>query len=240
MQGEEVTLVGLRSSVAPLLSARPGDAVAAYYALEHDARRVRLFVEPAVGSPRAFAAVCQTGLDLFRPLVVMRGEGEPLRRALAQALAHGRPYLFSAPMAARDDIQALAIVSAARAHAVFVLEAGAFVPVMNVLTIVSRTPDGQIRAAIRGRDGDPVAEAGTSWLGKGYAEVYVRVRDGARGRGLGKSVASAVCVEAQALGRAPIFVTAQDNAPAQGVARRLGFRDTGAIEWSGSLSRAAA
>jgi predicted GNAT family acetyltransferase len=51
---------------------------------------------------------------------------------------------------------------------------------------------------------------------------------------------SAVCVEAQALGRAPIFVTAQDNAPAQGVARRLGFRDTGAIEWGGSLSRIAA
>lgn len=232
-----MTLPGLRSSVAPLLSARPGDAVAAYYALEHDTRRVRLFVESAIGPSRAFVAVCQTGLDLFRPLVVMRGDGEPLRRALAQALAPGRPYLFSAPMAARDDILAVATVGAAQANAVFVLGAGALTPVMNVLTVVSRTPDGQIRAAIRGRDGDPVAEAGTSWLGKAYAEVYVRVRDGARGRGLGKSVVSAVCVEAQALGRAPIFVTAQDNAPAQGVARRLGFRDTGAIEWGGSLSR---
>jgi GNAT superfamily N-acetyltransferase len=240
MQGEEVTGVGLRSSVTPLLSARPGDAVAAYYALEHDPRRVRLFVEPASGQPRAFAAVCQTGLDLFRPLIVIRGDGEPLRRALVQALTPGRPYLFSAPMSARDDILAVAIVSAAQAHAVFALQAGALVPVMNVLTIVSRTPDGQIRAAIRGRDGEPVAEAGTSWLGKGYAEVYVRVREGARGRGLAKSVVSAVCVETQALGRAPIFVAAQDNAPAQSVARRLGFRDTGAIEWSGSLSRAAA
>ena len=235
-----MTLVGLRSSVAPLLSARPGDAVAAYYALEHDSRRVRLFVEPGVGPPCAFAAVCQTGLDLFRPLIVMRGDGEPLRRALAQALAPGRPYLFSAPMGARDDILAVAIVRAAQAHAVYVLETGALVPVMNVLTVVSRTPDGQIRAAIRGRDGEPVAEAGTSWLGKGYAEVYVRVREGARGRGLGKSVVSAVCVEALALGRAPIFVTAQDNAPAQGVARHLGFRDTRVIEWSGSLSRIAA
>lgn len=235
-----MTLLALRSSVAPLLSARPGDAVAAYYALEHDTRRVRIVVEPATGPSRAFVAVCQTGLDLFRPLVVMRGDGEPLRRALAQALAPGRPYLFSAPMAARDDILAAATVGAAQAHAVFVLEAGALTPVMNVLTIVSRTPDGQIRAAIRGRDGDPVAEAGTSWLGKAYAEVYVRVREGARGRGLGKSVVSAVCVEVQALGRAPIFVTAQDNAPAQGIARRLGFRDTGAIEWSGSLARIAA
>lgn len=235
-----MTLLALRSSVAPLLSARPGDAVAAYYALEHDTRRVRIVVEPAIGPSRAFVAVCQTGLDLFRPLVVMRGDGEPLRRALAQALAPGRPYLFSAPMAARDDILAAATVGAAQAHAVFVLEAGALTPVMNVLTIVSRTPDGQIRAAIRGRDGDPVAEAGTSWLGKAYAEVYVRVREGARGRGLGKSVVSAVCVEVQALGRAPIFVTAHDNAPAQGIARRLGFRDTGAIEWSGSLSRIAA
>lgn len=234
-----MTLVGLRSSVAPLLSARPGDAVAAYYALEHDARRVRLFVEPTAGPPRAFAAVCQTGLDLFRPLIVMRGEGELLRRALAQALGPGRPYMFSAPMAARDDVLAVATVGSAQAHAVFVLEAGALTPVMNVLTIVSRTPDGQIRAVIRGRDGDAVAEAGTSWLGKGYAEVYARVREGARGRGLGKSVVSAVCVEAQALGRAPIFVTAQDNASAQSLARRLGFRDTGAMEWSGSLSRIA-
>lgn len=240
MQGEEVTLVGLRSSVAPLLSARPGDALAAYYALEHDPRRVRLFVEPASGAPRAFAAVCQTGLDLFRPLVVLRGDGEPLRRVLAQALAPGRPYLFSAPMAARDAILSMAVVSAAQANVVFVLDAGALTPVMNVLTIISRTPDGQIRAAIRGRDGDPVAEAGTSWLGKGYAEVYVRVREGARGRGLAKSVVSAVCVEVQALGRVPIFVTAQDNAPARGVALRLGFRDSGVSEWSGALSRAAA
>ena len=232
-----MTLVGLRFSVAPLLTARAGDALAAYYALEHDARRVGLFVEPTSGPPRAFAAVCQTGLDLFRPLVVLRGEGDALQRSLVRALAPGRPYLFSAPMSARDDILAVASVSAAQAHTVYALEAGALAPVMNVLTTISRTPDGQIRAAIRGRDGDPVAEAGTSWLGKAYAEVYVRVREGARDRGLGKSVVSAVCVEVQALGRAPIFVTAQDNAPAQGVARRLGFRDTGAIEWSGALSR---
>lgn len=194
------------------------------YALEHDARRVRLFVEPAAGPPRAFAAVCQTGLDLFRPLIVMRGEGESVATGPGPGVGPGRPYLFSAPMAARDDILAVATVGSAQAHAVFVLEAGALTPVMNVLTIVSRTPDGQIRAVIRGRDGDAVAEAGTSWLGKGYAEVYVRVREGARGRGLGNlGPVSAVCVEAQALGRAPIFVTAQDNASAQSLARRLGF-----------------
>jgi predicted GNAT family acetyltransferase len=128
-------------------------------------------------------------------------------------------------------------VGAVQTNAVYCLEAGALSPVMNVLTIISRTPDGQIRAVIRGRDGEPVAEAGTSWLGKRFAEVYVRVREGARGRGLGKSVVSAVCVEVQALGRGPIYVTSQDNGPAGALARRLGFRDTGAIEWSGGLSR---
>ena len=229
----------MRASIASLLTTRAGDAVAAYYALEHDQRRVKLFVEPTTGPARAFAAVCQTGLDLFRPLVILRGEGDALRRALAQGLAPVRPYLFSAPVAARDDILAVANVTSAAIHSVYALESGALAPVMNVLTTVSQTPDGQIRAVIRGRDSEPAAEAGTSWLGARYAEVYVRVREGARGRGLGKSVVSAVCVEIQSLGRSPIFVTSQDNGPAQALARRLGFRDTGAIEWSGALFRKA-
>lgn len=236
MQGEEVTLTDLRVMVAPLLTTRPGDAVAAYYALEHDARRVRLHVAPAGGAPAAFVAVCQTGLDLFRPLVVTRGEGAALRDALRAALTVGRPCLFSVPVTSSDDVAAVADVASPTVSRALVLEPGALQAVVNVLVQTSRTPDGQIRALVRGRDGAPAAEAGTSWIGARYAEVWARVREGARGRGLGKSVVSAVCAEIHALGRAAIYVTGQDNGPAIGLARRLGFRDSGVAEWSGVLT----
>lgn len=225
-----------RARVAALFGRGPEDAVGAYYALEHDARRTRLFVHPQEGAPRAVVAVCQTGLDLFRPLIVVRGEGEALREALRQALVAGRGYLFSAPLGAQHDLLAVAEVRDAQVAGVHTLPAGALKPVINLLTTVSRTPDGQFRAVIRGRDGAPAAEAGTSWVGARYAEVFVRVREGARGRGLGKSVLSAVCVELAAANRNPLFVTGQDNGPARGLATRLGFVDTGAREWTGALA----
>ena len=58
-----------RTLVAGLLSTQPADALASYFALEHDSRRTRLFVRnDARGRATAFVAVCQTGIDLFAPL----------------------------------------------------------------------------------------------------------------------------------------------------------------------------
>jgi len=230
-----------RALAAQLLTISPADAVTWYFALEHDARRTHLHVHrDPTGRPLAFVAVCQTGLDLFRPLVVMRGDDSAaLRQVLRDALWPRRQYLFNAQPSARPDLTAICELHGESVQAIYALNAADFKPVINILAQTSTTPDGLLRAAIRGRDGSNVAEAGTSWISSRYAEVFVRVVEGARGRGLGKSVVSAVSARLLEMGRTPLYMVALDNAPSIGLARRLGYRDTGAFELSGALSRKA-
>jgi ribosomal protein S18 acetylase RimI-like enzyme len=228
-----------RALAAQLLTTGPADALTWYFALEHDARRTRLHVHrDPTGRPLAFVAVCQTGLDLFRPLVVMRGDDSTaLRQALRDALSPRRQYLFNAQPSARPDLAAVCELQGESVHAIYALNAANFKPVINILVQTSTTPEGLLRATIRGRDGSNVAEAGTTWISSRYAEVFVQVVEGARGRGLGKSVVSAVSARLLEMGRTPLYIVGLNNAPSIELARRLGYHDTGAFELSGALSR---
>jgi FR47-like protein len=227
-----------RTSIASLLTTQPADALISYFALEHDPRRTKLILRTdARGRAAAFAAVCQTGMDLFRPLVVMRGDDSAaLKDALREALAPGRQYLFSAPVTLRPEIDELARLYGETTNKLYTLNRGNFKPVVNILVQSSRTPDGLLRAGIRARDATSAAEAGTSWISSKYAEVYVRVAESVRNRGLGKSVVSAVSNQILDLGRTPLYITAEDNLPSQKLALRLGYLDTGAWELSGAMS----
>jgi RimJ/RimL family protein N-acetyltransferase len=231
------SLATQRALVEQLLTPAPSDAVSWHFALEHDTQRTRLHVLiDSSGRPSAFVAICQTGLDLFRPFVVMRGRDESaLREALRTALTPGRSYLFSALPSDRPALTALCDLESEQVNAIYTLRAADFQPVVNVLVQTSRTPDGMLRAVIRARDGATVAEAGTSWISARYAEVFVRVVEAARGRGLGKSVVSAVCAQLLESGRTPLYIVSPDNQPSVGLAVRLGFRETGAHELSGVL-----
>ena len=228
-----------RAAIAPLLSSKPADALASYFALEHDPKRTRLVLRrDAEGRALAFVAVCQTGMDLFRPLAVLRGDDSAaLQDALREALAPGRQYLFSAPAIARPDLESVVQLHGAGVQEIYALHNADFKPVVNVLVQTSRTPDGQWRASIRARDGSAAAEAGTSWISSRYAEVFAHVAEAMRGRGLGKSVVSAVSAQVLTLQRTPLYVTAPDNAASRRLALRLGYRDTGGRELSGSCSR---
>jgi RimJ/RimL family protein N-acetyltransferase len=219
-----------------LLTAQPGDALASYFALEHAPRRVALTARAdSRGRVIAFVAVCQTGIDLFRPLVVMRGDDSAaLQSALREALAPGRQYLFSAPATLRPELEAVARLDGEAINRIYALERGDFRPVVNILAQTSRTPDGQLRASIRARDSGNAAEAGTSWISSRHAEVYVSVVESLRGRGLGKSVVSAVSSQLLEMGRVPLYVTTDGNLPSQRLALSLGYRDTGAVELTGA------
>jgi len=226
-----------RALARQLLTPDPADAVSWYFALEHDAQRTRLHVlaEPG-GRPLAFVAVCQTGLDLFRPFVVMQGKDEAaLRKALVAALTPGRNYLFSAQPSVRPLLAAVCDLEGEQLNAIYALRAADFQPVVNILVQTSQTPDGMIRAAIRARDSTIVAEAGTTWISTRYAEVFVRVAESARGRGLGKSVVSAICGRLLASGQTPLYIVSPDNRASVGLAERLGFCETQAYELSGVL-----
>jgi RimJ/RimL family protein N-acetyltransferase len=229
----------LRALAAPLLTDRPSDALASYFALEHDIRRTKLVVRTdAQRRAVAFAAVCQTGLDLFRPLVVMRGDDSAaLQDAVHEALAPRRQYLFNAPPTLKPDLEAVAVLNGESLNAIYTLGSNDFKPIVNILVQTSHTPDGLLRASIKARDGSNAAEAGTSWISSRYAEVFVQVAAGARNRGLGKSVVSAVSAQVIEMQRTPLYVAGVDNTVSRRLAERLGYRDTGAFELSGALSR---
>jgi hypothetical protein len=227
-----------RTLIAPLLTTQPADALASYFALEHDARRTQATVRrDARGRAVAFVAVCQTGIDLFRPLVVMRGDdAHELHEALREALAPGRQYLFSAPVTLRPDLETVVNLYGETTNKLFTLHAADFKPVMNILVQTSRTPDGLLRAAIRARDESNAAEAGATWISSRYAEVYVRVAESVRNRGLGRSVVSALTAQIMSLQRTPLYSAAEDNIASQRLALSLGYHDTGGWELSGALS----
>ncbi len=228
-----------RAVIASLLNTDPADALASYFAIEHDPRRARLIVRTdTAGRVTAFVAVCQTGMDLFRPLIIARGDDSAaLRDALREALVPGRQYLFSIPPAARPDLEALAHLHGEITVATFALERTDFKPVVNILVQTSRTPDGQLRASIPARGEGLAAEAGTSWISTRYAEVFVRVAESLRNRGLGKSVVSAVSAQVLDMGRVPLYMTAMENEASRRLALALGYHDTGARELTGACAR---
>ena len=228
----------IRTQITALLTSQPSDALAAYFALEHDSRRTRLTVRTdARGRAVAFVAVCQTGIDLFRPLVVMRGDDTAaLHAALREALSPGRQYLFSAPVTLRTDIDQVANLYGETINKIYTLARSDFKPIVNILVQTSRSPEGLLRVGIRARDESWAAEAGTTWISSRYAEVYVRVAEAARNRGLGKSVVSALSAQVLELNRIPLYSVAEDNVPSQRLALRLGYRDTGGWELSGAMS----
>lgn len=234
----DASLMLTRALIAPLLTTKPVDAVAWYFALEHEARRTKLFLKKdAQGRTLAFVAVCQTGLDLFRPLVVMRGDdSDALRAVLKEALQARRQYLFNALPSSKPDLDSVADLHGEAVHAIYTLDNSDFKPVVNIMVQTSKTPDGQLRATMKTRDGDNAAEAGTSWISSRYAEMYVKVMEAVRNRGLGKSVVSAISTQVLQAGRTPLYIVDPSNTASIRLAERLGYRNTNTFEISGALT----
>jgi len=234
-----VELGRARDAIRPLLSLTdPGDALTVYYALYHSPALTRLHVHrDALGSADGFVATCTTGADLFRPLVVARAEREEVLRALLrQSLTAGRPYRFSLPLRYVPVVEDVVRVSEVHVGTVLVLDPSAFQPVLNVLVTQGEAAGGGLRVEIRSQ-GRVVAAAGTNWRSPHFGEIYVYTEPQGRGRGWGKSVASA-CTEALlAQGVRPLYVVAEGDEVSLGLAASLGYRDTGHREWIAAGAR---
>jgi hypothetical protein len=230
----------IRAQIAHLrLQNAPATAKLRYYLFEHDPKRTKLNVEMTDKS-KAITAVCQTGADLFRPLVMVYSDetnisDDAISTTLQQALAPRRQYLFSIQPSSRSAVESTATIYSPVIGLVYSLSDLYFKPVTNLLTTLSQSPDGKPRATIRSRDDRVVAEAGVNWMSVSYAEIYVNVVEGARNRGLGKSVVSALSNKILELRRVPLMTVAQDNDISRRLAERLGYSDTGARELSGIL-----
>ncbi len=235
-----MTLYADRQAIASLLRAHsPADALAAYYALRHSEWRTHLVIHrDERNAPDGFIAVCRTGFDLFQPLVVMRASTAGAAAwLLHQGLSPDRPYHVVVPPPLAPALEANMDIQVSATHLIFEARRSSFTPVLNVLVMSSRGPDGAMRFTIRAADGTVVAESGTNWRSDEFAEVFVQVELAARGRGLGKSVASACTAHLLDCNLRPVYIVDRNNAESVAIAQVLGYSDTGASEhaYIGSL-----
>jgi RimJ/RimL family protein N-acetyltransferase len=218
-----------RELIRPLLApADPADAMAAHYALRHDARRVQLTLHTSpAGHVDGFVAVCQTGFDLFVPLVLLRAPPTAVGELLRQALIPGRPYRVIAPLSARPAIERAMVLDRCQVNDVYRLEQAEQRPVINVMV---QPGDGLFRYEIRSQEGQVVSAAGVNWHSEQAAEIYVYTEPDYQGRGWARAVGAATVRALLEKGIVPIYVVAQENRASRHVALALGFRETGARE----------
>jgi RimJ/RimL family protein N-acetyltransferase len=225
----EADLPAQRRLVRPLLApSDPADAMTAYYALQHDPRRVALTLHYSPsGQVDGFVAVCQTGRDLFVPLVLVRAPPSAVSDLLRQALYPGRPYTIVTKPELRDQVVAYLTPEWERIGLIYMLDASAYRPVINVMV---QPGDGPFRYEIR-VDERVVAAAGVNWQTTRLAEMYVYTECDFRGRGWGRAV-GARCIQALLEAHLlPLYTAAEDNVASQRLAEALGFHDSGAREF---------
>lgn len=218
-----------RPSLAPLLDPRSAaDAMAAYFALEHPAERVTLFgYFPRDERPRGFLALARTGLDLFRPVAVpLVGHPSGLNALLHAALGEGGEALLYLPVEQRGWLDRAVALREPQVMELLRLDPQAYTPVINVLVVEGRSPDGLPRYEIR--SGNRIhAAAGLNWRGERFAEVYVTATSEGRRRSFSKSVLAAMAGRLLGERRVALYRVAEDDLAGRTEAYRLGFRSTG-------------
>lgn len=236
--GGETAIEAQRRLIRPMLvPTDPADAMTAYYALHHAPQRTKLFLHRG---PRervdGFVGVCQTGRDLFVPLVVLRSSLADVDSLLREALVLGRPYELVVPEDLYDTVSRSIVTERWQLYRVYALEASAYRPVLNAMVQPGRRP---FRYEIRIQD-QVVAAAGLNWHSEQMADMYVEVVAESRGRGWGKAVGSACIQDVLSARLLPLYTVADDNVVSQRLAESLGFRDSGVRECScvGTLSQA--
>lgn len=229
-----------RRAIRPLLSPTdPADALTSYYALWHDPRRTSLILHRDTGgSVDGFIAMCQTGVDLFRPLVTLRAPDEQVARDLfGAALAPHRPYQVIVPVTLASAVRSRFQTSRTAMLHIYRLDPSSFQPVINVLVQRVTSADGAPRFQIESQ-GQVVAMAGTNWRSPTFAEIFVYVHPKGRGRGWGKSVVSACTAALTEEGLRPLYTVEEANEASIQIAKGLGYVDTGSRQFTaeGSLN----
>lgn len=221
-----------REILRPLIEAfRPGDALAAYYALHHPAAKTRLWIHRSPGGEAdGFLARAQTGQDLFRPLVTLRARDPSAMVELLRAgLPAGQPAVFSLPEPLSLWLLPFLSVDSQRLLKIFHLDRARFEPVLNIFVQRAWSPDGLPRYEIR--QGETlVAAAGVNWKSPLWAEIFVQTDPEHRERGYGKSVCAALCADLLATRHSILFAVEESNHASIRLAKSLAFADTGERE----------
>lgn len=243
-----------RAAIRPLLApSDPEDALTAYYALYHDPRRAHLTLHhvPVSGAHLetgpdrgqrvdGFVAVCQTGHDLFRPLVVIRALNEEIvGELLRRALVPGRPYFLIAPLDLTEALERSVDMPKPTFNRIYRVDPARFelthTARINVLVQEQRGPASQPRWEIR--SGNKVAAvAGTNWRSPFCAEVYVHTEPQFRRRGWGRAVLQAATAGLLREGLLPLYMVESSNLFSIQLAEAAGYIDTGRREVASEIN----
>ena len=207
------------------------DALASYYALHHAPGRTELFFDyNGHNELAAFLVRCQTGLDLFRPLVTMRARGSAVSpQLLRDGLLPGRPHLLVVPEMLLEKLEPYLDLTDTTRNLVLRLDPARFKPKINVLVVESADMDGNPRCEIR--RGDEVrAIAGVNWRSPDFAEIYVHVGEQWRGRGWGQAVVAACVSSLLRMQVRPLYIVSEQNSTSLALAEAVGFVDSGSRE----------
>ena len=219
-----------RRCITHLLSlTSPEDALTAYYALYH--HRTQLFThgqEVIVG----FLAICQTGHDLFTPLVVMRADSNDVLSALlSHHLNQGQEYLFAVKEQMASILRRCLVTWDEHYNLIYTVDEASFRP--NSRHPVEKVAKEDHFPRFEIRDGERViAAAGPNWCSPYFAEVGVWTQEGYRGRGLARAVVSACTSELLKEGIKPLYIVAEGNAASIRVCEALSYHFTGYREFS--------
>ncbi len=227
------TLNDMRSTARKLLNEfDAADGLATYYTLYHDPNRTQIWLHHTDGEADGFLVRCQTGMDLFRPIVTLRVRGQaPVEPLLRAALEPNRPYIIVFPNNMAKRIDPFVKLHGMATNLLMRFDPSLFQPEVSVLVEPTTSPDGHPRMEIK-RGDEVVAAAGVNWASPEFAEVFVTVQDEDRMRGLGRTVLNAL-VEALLKKRVtPLYVVNHTNMASRKLAAKVGFVDTGAREIS--------
>lgn len=225
-----------RSALRALLDERnPADAVTAHYALHHAPERTEIFIHrhPTTAAIEGYLIRARTGMDLFRPYVMLRAQTEEAAVALLQqGLKPGWPVYLTVPEALAGWVNKHLVVTDAELHRLYQLHPAQYQSLLNVLVVTSTGPEGSPRCEIRAGD-RAGALAGVNWQGPHFAEIYVYTEPAVRGRGWGKAVVSTLAGLLLKAKLWPLYVVADHNEYSIRLAEAVGFADTGHREYAG-------
>jgi len=234
-----IDLDAQRAAIRPLLvPSASEDALTAYYALYHDPRRTQLTLHRAPsGDADGFIAVCQTGHDLFRPLVVIRApNAEAIGDLLHRALIPGRPYYLIAPLDMAETLESFLHMPEPSVYRIYRVHPLRFhrvhMAAIHALVQERRSPDGHPRWEIWS-GGRLAAAAGTNWRSPFCAEVYVHTAPEFQQRGWGRAVVQAATAGLLREGLLPLYIVRETNLPAILLAEAAGYADTGRRQVAG-------
>jgi len=222
-----------RAAITKLLDLTdPHDALTAYYALYCPSEQATVHLMWERDEPISFLVICQTAVELFTPLVVLRScSAGVTEKLLRKYLSPGREYFFALGEWDVEPLRMACRTWEEEHELIYTLDPAEFVPHRHPSLRRTDREDGRLRFEIV-LGGEVVSQASTNWESPYFAEIGVVTEEAYRGQGLGKAVVSA-CTEALLeRGIAPLYMTDEDNLASRRLCEALGYRFPGHREFA--------